>query len=202
MSAFRLQTFVPGLGAARAREEERARQLAASREDAYRDGYVAGQSAATEEHLDDQGRLTAELVEALNDARLTNEAARRHVAASLAPVIESLCTAIAPALADAGVAAEIGRLVGRALDAAPDARPRLRCAPELVPRLEAVIAERGLVASIEPAPELLPREAQVIWDHGYDHLDLDACIAQIRDCLALHLQPLREKEDHDPRRFG
>jgi hypothetical protein len=202
MSAFRLQTFVPGLGAARARDEERARQLEASREDAFRDGYVAGQAAATEAHLDDQSRLTAELVEALNDARVTNEAARRHVAAGLAPLVETLCTTIAPALAHAGIAAEIGRLVGRALDAAPDAQPRVRCAPELAPRLEAIVAERGLAAWIEPAPELLPREAQVIWDQGYDHLDLDACIAGIRDCLALHLQPLQENDDHEPRRFG
>jgi flagellar biosynthesis/type III secretory pathway protein FliH len=202
MSAFRLQTFVPGLGAARAREEERDRALQSEREDAFREGYVAGQAAATEAHLDDQTRLTAQLVEALNDARLTNEAARLHVASSLAPVIEALCDAIAPALAEAGIAAEAARLVAYALEAAPDAQPRLRCAPELAPRLEAIFSERGLAARIELAPELLPREAQVMWEQGYDHLDLDACIAQVRDCLALHLKPLKESQDDDPRRFG
>ena len=40
---------------------------------------------------------------------------------------------------------------------------------------------------VEEAPELLPREAQIFWDQGYDHLDLDACIAQIRACIASHL---------------
>jgi hypothetical protein len=27
----------------------------------------------------------------------------------------------------------------------------------------------------------------MFWDQGYDHLDLDACIAQIRACIASHL---------------
>ena len=68
-----------------------------------------GRPTATEAFLEEQGRLTSELVEAIDDARLTNEAARRHVAASLAPMVEALAGAIAPALADAGLGAEIAR---------------------------------------------------------------------------------------------
>ena len=48
----------------------------------------------------------------------------------------------------------------------------------------------------------MPREAQVFWDQGYDHLDLDACIAQIRACIASHLQPSNVGEDDDPRQYG
>lgn len=188
MTAIRLQTFAPAADPARARVAELDRRIAAAREEAYRTGFLAGQSAATEHYLEDQARLTSDFIEALNDARLSNEAARRHVAASLGPMIEALCGAITPALAETGLLDEIARLVARALQAAPEARPRLRCAPELAPTMRSLLAARGLDAEIEPAPELLPREAELHWDQGYDHLDLDACITRIQDCLAAHLR--------------
>ena len=37
---------------------------------------------------------------------------------------------------------------------------------------------RGFAATIEAAPELLPLEAQIVWEQGYDHLDLAGCIAR------------------------
>lgn len=194
MTAIRLQTFAPAPDPGRARAAELDRRIAAAREEAYRAGFLAGQSAATEAYLEDQARLTSDLIEALDDARLSNEAARRHVAASLAPMVEALCGAITPALAETGLLDEIARLVAQALRAAPEARPRLRCAPELAGTLRGLLAARGLEAEIEAAPELLPREAQLHWDQGYDHLDLDACIARIQDCLAVHLRGSAEPE--------
>ena len=186
MSAYRLETFLPAAGPG-FRQDGLARRIEAAREKAYTEGYLEGQAAATDGFLEEQGRLTTELVEAIDDARLTNEAARRHVAASLAPMVEALGAAVAPALADAGLGAEIARIVERALIQAPEARPRLRCAPEVAERLGAMLAQMGLDAVVEAAPELLPREAQIFWDQGYDHLDLDACIAEIRACIASHL---------------
>ena len=85
---------------------------------------------------------------------------------------------------------------------APGARPRLRCAPEVAGRISALLAARGLDAAVEEAPELLPREAQVFWDQGYDHLDLDGCIAQVRACIASHLERNSTGEDDDGRQHG
>jgi flagellar biosynthesis/type III secretory pathway protein FliH len=202
MSAYRLETFAPFAGSHPARVDPVTRRVEAAREEAYRDGFLAGQAMATEECLAEEGRLTSELVEAIADAGLTNEAARRHVAATLAPAFEALAEAIAPVLADAGLGPEIARRIERALAQAPAARPQLRVAPEVAGRIGALLAHRGLDAAIEQAPELLPREAQIFWDQGYDHLDLDACIAQIRACIASHLDPGSEGEDDDPRRYG
>jgi flagellar biosynthesis/type III secretory pathway protein FliH len=201
MSAYRLETFLPAAGPG-FRHDGLERRLELVRERAYGEGYLEGQAAATEGFLEEQGRLTTELVEAIADARLTNEAARRHVAASLAPMVEALAGAVAPALADAGLGPEIARIVERALIQAPDARPRLRCAPEVAERLGAMLAQMGYDAVVDAAPELLPREAQVFWDQGYDHLDLDACIAQVQACVASHLKPGKTGEDDDPRQFG
>lgn len=189
MSVFRLQTFAPADARPDDRRKggDRRRDAEAQAEEIYRGGFLAGQSAATESFLEDQARLSSELIEALGDARLTNEAARQHVAASLAPVVEALFAALTPSLLEAGTVPEIVGLVERALAAAPNARPRLRCAPELGEPVRRLLAERGIEARVEEAPELLPREAQVFWDQGYDRLDLDACIAQIRECLAIHL---------------
>lgn len=202
MNAFRFQTFSPDSDPVAEQALETERTLDAIRDEAYRAGYLAGQAAATEAYLQEQSRLTSELIEAINDDRLTNEAARGHVVQSLAPLVETLCATVAPTLADAGLAAEIGRLVDRAVELAPGARLRLRCAPELVGRMEQLFAERGTPATIEPAPELLPREAQVYWDQGFDHIDLDACIAQIHACLEPLLQSLSEGQTHDERRYG
>lgn len=202
MTAFRLETFTPAAGSGAPRLSLAERRLEAAREEAYEQGFLAGQAMATEAWVEDEGRLTSELVEAIGDARLTNEAARRHVAASLAPMVEALASAITPALAEAGLGAEIARLAERALAQAPEARPRLRCAPELASRIAALLEARGIAALVEEAPELLPREAQVFWDQGYDHLDLDACIAQIRACIASHLETSSAGDDHEPRQFG
>lgn len=192
MSVYRLETFSPGFGAA---AKASARSAEAAREEGWQEGFLAGQSAAAEAFLDDQGRLTSQLVEALEDARLSTEAARHHVLRSIAPTIEALAGAIAPALAEAGLGPELVRLVERALLQAPDARPRLRCAPEVAGRIRTLLAEHRLDAIVEPAAELLPREAQVFWDHGYDHIDLDACVAQIRASIASHLDRNREAGD-------
>jgi len=202
MNAFRLETFAPASGPAPVRINPVERRIAAAREDAYQAGFLAGQAEATEAFLAEEGRLTSDLVEAIADARLTNEAARRHVAASLAPMVEALVAGVTPVLADAGLGPEIARLVERALAQGPESRPRLRCAPELVGRIKALLAARGLEAVVEEAPELLPREALIYWDQGYDHVDLDACIAQIRACVASHLQPGNKGEDNDPRQYG
>jgi flagellar biosynthesis/type III secretory pathway protein FliH len=194
MSAYRLETFMPAAGPGLRRDGVE-RRLESVREKAYAEGYLEGQAAATESFLAEQGRLTTELVEAIDDARLTNEAARRHVVASLAPMVEALAGAVAPALADAGLGAEIARLVERALVLAPEARPRLRCSPEVAGRLGAMLARMGFDATVEEAAELLPREAQIFWDQGYDHLDLDACVAQIRACIASHLGTAKGDDD-------
>ena len=195
MNAFRLETIAPASGPAPLRMSMAERRAEAAREEAYQAGFIDGQSMATEGFLAEEGRLTSELVEAIADARLTNEAARRHVATSLGPMIEALAAGITPVLAEAGLGIEVARLVERAVAHAPEARPRLRCAPELAERIKALLAHRGLEATIEEAPELLPREAQIFWDQGYDHLDLDACVAQIRACIASHLATGSKGED-------
>ena len=201
MSGYRLETFHPAdSGASRPRRNPVEAKVEAVREQAWHAGFLEGQAMATEAHLDDQSRLTSEFIEALADARVTNEAARRHVAESAAPMLEALVEAIAPTLADAGLGTEIARLVERALLHAPAARPRLRLAPEVCDRIEAALRERGLAATIEEAPELMAREVQIFWDQGYDHLDLDACIAQVRACIASHLH--KSKGQDDERRHG
>ena len=84
MNAYRLERFSPAFpsGPTPSMIE---RRIDTVREESYRLGFLAGQAAANEAFLDEQGRLTSDLVEAIADARLTNEAARRHVAASIGP---------------------------------------------------------------------------------------------------------------------
>lgn len=199
MTSFRLETLAPEGTAGPSGALAERRRIEAIREEAYQKGYLEGQAVATDAFLEEQNRLSAELVETLADARMTNEAARRHVTATIGPLIAGIVKAIAPTLADAGVAAEILSLVERALSRPGGPRPRVRCAPELAPRIAEALAERGLDAEVEEAPELMLREAQVFWDQGYDHLDLDACVAQICACIASHIGPNPTSGDHDPR---
>jgi hypothetical protein len=200
MSNFRFTEFSPTpepVLAEKDTSEELAKELKAAREDAYRAGYVDGQAAATEAHLADQSRVTSELVEAIYDAGMTNEAARMHVVASIAPMIEQVALAIAPSIAEAGFLGEIVRITCEALESAPEARPRIRCAEELAIPLRALVAARHITAEIEEAPELLPREAQIFWEQGYDHIDLDACIASIREVISSHFSLAHGNEEHE-----
>lgn len=207
MSNFRFPTFSPDPEPKPAVEEENKadeleKQLQAAREEAYQAGFIDGQAEATETHLADQSRLTSELVEALCDAGMTNEAARMHVAASIAPLIEVIALAIAPSLADAGMLGEVCRIVDDAIESAPKARPRIRCAHELAVPLQRLVEEREISAEIEEAPELLPREAQIFWDQGYDQIDLDACIARIREVLSAHFSQDNGSDQHERRGYA
>lgn len=202
MSVYRLETFSPGMAVLAPRPDPLERRLAAAREAAYSEGFIAGQVAATEAMLAEDGRLTSELVEALADIRVTNEAARRHVAASLAPMLEAVVSAVTPALAATGLAAEVMRTVERAIAAAPKARPRIRCAPDVMDTLGDRLEARGLAAVVEAAPELLPREAQVLWEHGFDHIDLDACAERVRACVLAHFRSDGLNGDDDERQHG
>ena len=85
MSAYRLETFPAGRGARAARRRRSSAALETRPRAGLTEGFLDGQAMATEGFPREQGRLTTELVEAIADAELTNEAARRHVAATLAP---------------------------------------------------------------------------------------------------------------------
>jgi flagellar biosynthesis/type III secretory pathway protein FliH len=202
MKPLRLQTFAPGGAPERVRADAVQNMIEVAREQGYQAGYIAGQAAATEAHFADDRRLTSELVEAIADAQMTNEAARAAVVAEIAPLVSRLFAAIAPSIAEAGLVPEIAARVEEALRRAPGAAPRIRCAPELAGAVEAVLASRGLAGAVEGAPELLPREAEIFWEQGFDRLDLDACIAEIRACIAAHLDPDLEEDSHDRRRYG
>src|SRR5688500_15911493 len=145
MTGIRLETFSPGRASGPASRPAPVEQrIEAAREAAYAAGFLAGQAAATEATLAEEARLTSELVEAIADARVTNRAARHHVLASVGPMLEALVAVVTPVLADRGLGLEIARIVERALTLAPAARPRLRCAPELVDQLGALLSGRGL----------------------------------------------------------
>jgi hypothetical protein len=197
MRSLRLETFEPARDPERARASALESMLARAREEAYEAGYLAGQAAATESFMEEQAKLSSALIEAIEDSRLTNEAARRGVMMSLAPFVETLFATLAPALAERGLAGEIARLVQAAVEATPGARARVRCAPEVASVVGRLLSEQRLAADVEEAPELLPREAQVAWDQGFDHLDLDGCIAQVRACIEGHLQSVSEGDDDD-----
>lgn len=201
MSRFVLQTFAPAAAGTVAQPAPKI-DVDKLRAEAYEEGFLAGQAAATEAALADQNRLVSDFVEAISDARMTNEAARRHVTATIAPTIAALCGALSASLADAALAAEIRACVERALAAVPEARPRLRCAPELAPGLAALLEGRGLAAEVEGAPELMPREAELHWDAGFDRIDIDACAAEIAACVASHLNPALVEAEREGRPHG
>jgi hypothetical protein len=63
--------------------------------------------------------------------------------------------------------------------------------------VRALLEGRGLAAEVEVAPELLPREAELHWDEGFDRIDIDACAAEIATCVASHLNPARREAENE-----
>lgn len=200
MRAFKLEVIAPSIDPAREKAAAEAAMRAVAREEGYREGYLAGQAAAMEAHMEDQARLTAAFLETFADAQFTNEAARQSVLAAIGPLLAKLFSAVAPSVADLGLPTEIAARIEAALKAAPGATLRIRCAPEVAPVVKGLLASRKLSGEVETAPELLPREAEVAWAQGFDRIDLDGCIADIRAAIDAHFDI--EESGHEERLCG
>jgi flagellar biosynthesis/type III secretory pathway protein FliH len=139
--------------------------------------------------------LSRELAAALQDAAFSFAEARAQVLASLGPLVETIAARLLPALAAEAVGPWLRAEVERAARADAAQPVALQVHPS---RLEAVRAclPPGAAQRLVADPALGPHEARLAFPARESALDLDACLAAIREALAALTEPQDQKARH------
>ena len=155
----------------------------ALRESAYNEGVKSGAEAASRAFEDEKIRTLAPILEALNDMGFTQVEACQAMLKSMQPMVEKLVETVLPATARQGFGAEVAALLLKAYEKAPAAHIVISVAPDAVAAIHAFLAPSKADFAVEPNPDLTDLQARVSWQGGYDQLDLDATIADVRTAI-------------------
>jgi flagellar assembly protein FliH len=160
----------------------------------YDDGYAAGVAAATEAANAAADSLSQDLVQALSDMVFTYREAQQDVMESLRSLIAALVETVLPTCADLGVARQIADLVmDRHLENQTDTIT-VHVHPDQQRPVQQATAEIAARVTILADPTLTPHAAW-IGQAGMDNsLDLDRCLAEIRQILASLYQDTHRNE--------
>ena len=138
-------------------------------------GYAEGFAAARAQIETDTAKEAAALADALEALVRTEEAARRDVARSLAPVFDAIGRHLLPETAPQALIAQVAAYLAQTADVAGDDPVTMRCAPGDLDRLQSCLPARLKErVTLIPDPELaplcvvlgLPGWAETVFDRG------------------------------------
>lgn len=152
----------------------------ALRENAYQEGIKKGADAATRAFEDEKIRSLAPILEALNDMCFKQVEARQAVLKSMRPMIEQLVQTILPDAAHRGFGTELAAVLCKAYEKAPTSRIEIIVAPEAVESIQSLLAPSKADYSVTPDESLTQLQARVKWKGGYDSIDLEAILENVR----------------------
>jgi len=155
----------------------------ALRDSAYSEGIKAGAEATSRAFEEEKIRTLAPILEALNDMAFTQVEACRAMVKSMQPMVEQLVETLLPESARMGFGAEVSALICKAFEKAPAAKLIITVSPDTVPAMQSMLAPAKAEYAIEPDPSMGGLEARVSWQGGYDQIDLDATLTQIRTAI-------------------
>ncbi len=155
----------------------------AMRESAYNEGVKSGAEAATRAFEEEKVRSLAPILEALDDMGFTQVEACRAMLKSMRPMVEQMANTLLPAAARQGFGAEVAALLCKAYEKAPAAQIIISLAPDAVAPIEALLAPSKADYAVEPDPSLGALQARVSWQGGYDQIDLDSALAEVRAAI-------------------
>jgi len=155
----------------------------ALRDSAYNDGVKSGAEAASRAFEEEKIRTLAPILEALNDMGFTQIEASQAMLKSMRPMVEQLVQTVLPESARLGFGAEVAALLAKAYEKAPTARIVISVAPDAVASIQSLLAPSKADFSVEPDPALNGLQARVNWQGGYDRIDLDAALKDVRAAI-------------------
>ncbi len=155
----------------------------ALRDSAYSDGVKSGADAASRAFEDEKIRTLAPILEALNDMGFSQIEASQAMLKSMRPMVEQLVKTVLPESARLGFGSEVAALLAKAYEKAPTARIVISVAPDAVASIQSLLAPSNADFSVEPDPTLDGLQAQVNWQGGYDQIDLDAALKDVRAAI-------------------
>jgi len=152
----------------------------ALRQNAYNDGVKNGAEAATRAFEAEKLRTLGPILEALNDMAFSQIEARHVLLTSLKPMIESLVSAVLPHCARQGLASEIEAIITAACEKSPQSRIIIQVAPDAVAAISAMLAPAKADFIVKGDEALDALRAKISWQGGYDALNLDAALSDMR----------------------
>ncbi len=155
----------------------------ALRENAYSDGVKTGAEAASRAFEDEKIRTLAPILEALNDMAFTQVEACQAMLRSMRPMVEQLVQTVLPESARLGLGAEVAALLCKAYEKAPAARIIISVTPDAVASIQSLLAPSKADFSVEANPALSGLQAQVAWQGGYDQINLDTALDNVRGAI-------------------
>lgn len=155
----------------------------ALRDSAYSDGVKTGAESASRAFEDEKIRTLAPILEALNDMSFSQVEACQATLKSMRPMVEQLVQTVLPESARLGFGAEVSALLCKAYEKAPASQVTISVAPDAVASIQALLAPSKAAFSVEPDPALDGLQARVNWQGGYDQIDLDAALNDVRTAI-------------------
>jgi flagellar biosynthesis/type III secretory pathway protein FliH len=147
---------------------------------AYDAGYAAGWEDATAATKDDQGRITAELANSLQQLAFTFQEARTHVLTSIQPVVTQLSIQLLPQLAQEILAPVVLETVMPLIDDLADTPIRVTLNPRARPSVERLLSQAaGLPLEIVEEPTLGEGQVYLRLAEGETRIDLDTAVQDI-----------------------
>lgn len=177
------------------RSAKSATEWEAERSAAFAEGFESGRNFAARERDGADAETRREIAQALQELDFAHVAARRHVLASLDPLMRQIASVLLPELASAGladlIAAEVQTL---ALHAAAD-RPRIVVGEDrAAPLLHALSGRAGAAPDIVEDPALGPLEARVCTSQAERDVDPGAAVASLAQLIVDFLETTREAQ--------
>jgi len=155
----------------------------ALRDSAYSDGVKTGAEAASRAFEDEKIRTLAPILEALNDMAFSQIEACQTMLKSMRPMVEQLVQTVLPESARLGFGAEVSALLCKAYEKAPTSQIIISVAPDAVASIQGLLAPSKADFTVEADPTLDGLQARVNWQGGYDQIDLDAALNDIRTAI-------------------
>ena len=202
MAALKFDTFTPDGVSETNREDDAATLIAQAFQDGHAKGFAQGCEESAREHADTQEQLRSQLIEVIKDHEQDHAQAQRGVITSLLPLVDNMVKTLAPNLAASGFMHELHEHLQAAIDSRPSAVPVITCAPELVSEIQAAFATWSGAFEVRGDNRMTPLEAQIRWDDGFDHIDLDRCLAELTQSIARFQQSLDINQDEELSNVG
>lgn len=155
----------------------------ALRDSAYNDGIKSGAEAASRAFEAEKIRTLAPILEALNDMTFSQIETHHTMLNSLRPMLEQMVTSVLPEAAREGFSAEVAALVCRAYKKAPLAKIIISVSPDAVHSIQSLLNPAKADFTIEPDADLTGLQAKVNWQGGYDQINLDSALTEIRTSI-------------------
>ncbi|WP_284163926.1 flagellar biosynthesis protein [Frigidibacter sp. SD6-1] len=155
----------------------------------YEQGYQAGWDDALGAQNDDITRLRTELGRNLTEMALSYRDARRHILASLEPLLDEMVAKVLPAIAHQALGPMILEELGPVVDRLAATPVTIRTAPANQSMVEELLAQKvDVPVQVVAEPTLGPGQAFLKTAAGEVQIDLDGVVGAIGAAVKAYFQ--------------